>query len=134
MGADDIRYDHWDMVEIQDIQKPLPNQQAKADKGKLDITLVPTEIIRAIAEVREYGTRKYKDPENWRKVEKERYEKALFRHFLEYWDNRKGVDEESGILHIKHMACNIAFILELERDEGDHLYMRELTKNAVHRL
>ena len=34
------------------------NQTAKADEGKLQISLVPTQIIRDIAEVRMYGNQK----------------------------------------------------------------------------
>ena len=64
---------------------------AKNDRGKLRMTLVPRAIIRAIAHVREYGTRKYKDPENWRRVEKERYRDAAFRHFLAYLDDPGGM-------------------------------------------
>lgn len=88
---------------------------AKADEGKLRLTLVPREIIRNIAVIREYGTKKYGDPENWRKVEKERYRDAAFRHFLAYLDDPKEVDEESGYPHLWHLACNIAFLCELER-------------------
>ena len=44
------------------------NQEAKSDGGKIRPTLVPTEIIRAIAKVREYGCEKYGDPENWRRA------------------------------------------------------------------
>ena len=46
------------------------NQEAKADNGKPQLHLVPTEIINCIARVRMYGTKKYKDPENWKRVEK----------------------------------------------------------------
>lgn len=41
-------------------------QAAKTDAGKLQLTLVPREIIRAIAAIRMYGNEKYHDPENWR--------------------------------------------------------------------
>ncbi len=34
---------------------------------------MPPQIIFDIAEVREYGVKKYKDPENWKRVEKARY-------------------------------------------------------------
>ena len=87
---------------------------AKNDRGKLRMTLVPRGIIRAIAHVREYGTQKYKDPENWRRVEKERYRDAAFRHFLAYLDDPLGRDEESGLPHLWHLACNISFLIELE--------------------
>ena len=93
------------------------NQTAKADAGKPDLTLVPPQIIWDIAEVREYGNKKYGDPENWRTVARRRYDAALYRHMLAYLVDPDGADEESGIEHYKHMACNMAFICELMRDE-----------------
>lgn len=90
------------------------DQTAKADAGKPKLTLVPQKIIYDIAEVREYGTNKYHDPDNWKKVEVQRYRDAAFRHFLAYLKDPNGVDEESGIPHLKHLACNIAFLCELE--------------------
>ena len=89
-------------------------QAAKADAGKLQLTLVPREIIRAIAAIRMYGNEKYHDPENWRAVEPERYRDAAFRHFLAYLDDPQGVDEESGLPHLWHLACNVAFLVEME--------------------
>lgn len=62
----------------------MNKQEAKADAGKLRPTLVPTSLIRAVAEVRQYGAEKYGDPENWRQVEAERYRDALYRHWLAY--------------------------------------------------
>lgn len=88
---------------------------AKADVGKPKLTLVPRQIIWAIAAIREYGTAKYGDPESWRKVEKERYRDAAFRHFLAYLDDPEGKDEESGLPHLWHLACNIAFLCEMEK-------------------
>ena len=92
-----------------------PGDGAKHDAGKLDLTLVPTSIIRAIGEVRRFGSVKYKDPENWRQVEPERYRAALYRHWLAYLDDPHGVDEESGLPHLWHCATNVAFLIELER-------------------
>lgn len=89
------------------------NQEAKADAGKLQLRLVPTQIIRDIAQVRMYGITKYKDPENWKRVELERYIDAMLRHTLAFWDDPFGVDEESGIPHYKHAECNWAFISEI---------------------
>lgn len=95
--------------------KEKNNQEAKADAGKPQLTLVPRQIIFDIAEVREYGNRKYHDPENWRTVEKERYRDAAFRHFMAYLDDPEGVDAESGLPHLSHLACNIAFLCEMEK-------------------
>ena len=91
------------------------DQPIKADAGKARLTLVPQQILWDIAEVRAYGLKKYGSAENWKKVEIERYKDAAFRHFLKYLRNPQGVDEESGISHLKHLACNIAFLCELEK-------------------
>lgn len=83
----------------------------------LDLTLVPTKIIQAIRSVRLYGVKKYKDPDNWKRVEKERYRDAAYRHFMAYLDDPQGVDEESGLPHLWHLATNIAFLCEMEDSE-----------------
>lgn len=90
------------------------NQAVKADGGKIRPTLVPSSLIRAVAVVREYGVQKYGDPENWRNVEIERYRDALYRHLLAYVENPIGIDEESGLPHLWHLACNVAFLVEKE--------------------
>lgn len=98
--------------------KIIPNKphkpQAKADSGKPQLTLVPRAILPAIARVREYVTKKYGDPENWKQVDKQRYRDAMFRHLLSYLDDPTGTDEESGLPHLWHLACNVAFLCELE--------------------
>lgn len=94
----------------------MPNDQSiKADAGKLRLTLVPTELVRAVAAIREYGVNKYGESESWKRVEIQRYRDAAYRHFLAYLDNPKSVDEESGLPHLWHLACNIAFLIELEK-------------------
>lgn len=91
----------------------IKSQRLKADSEKLRISLVPMQIIWDIAEIREYGTRKYMDPDNWKRVELDRYVDALLRHTLAFVENHDSVDEESGLYHYKHMACNMAFICEM---------------------
>lgn len=91
------------------------DQNAKADAGKPRLTLVPCQIIYDIAAVREYGVKKYSDPDNWKRVEIERYRDAAFRHFLAYISSPESVDEESGLPHRWHLECNLAFLAELER-------------------
>jgi len=100
----------------------MPDQSVKADKGKLRPTLVPSEIIRAIAVIRGYGVQKYGEQANhWDDIEIERYKDAAYRHFLNYIDNPQKADEESGLPHLWHLACNIAFLIELEkRRKGGH--------------
>lgn len=95
--------------------KPLNKQEAKADAGKPQLTLVPRQILFDIAEVREFGTKKYGDPDNWKQVEIPRFRDAAFRHFMAYLDEPQGTDKESGLPHLSHLACNIAFLCELEK-------------------
>ena len=90
------------------------DQTAKRDYGKERLTMVPRRIIHDIAAVRMYGNEKYGSPENWREVEVERYRDAAFRHFLAYLDDPRGLDGESCLPHLWHLACNIAFLCEME--------------------
>lgn len=94
------------------------NTEAKADSGKIRPTLVPASLVMAVANVREYGCKKYHDPENWKRVEPQRYLDALYRHLLAYLSGEKN-DKESGLPHLWHMACNIAFLVDLERKDEE---------------
>ena len=109
--------------------------EAKFDAGKLELDLVPAQIVRDVAEVRMYGNKKYGDPENWRTVELRRYVNALLRHTLAFVEDYASRDEESGIEHYKHMACNIAFICEMMREHMRELeyatLMREMSEKAA---
>lgn len=99
-------------------------QTAKADAGKIRPSLVPTSLIRAVATIREYGCKKYHDPENWRQVEEQRYIDAAYRHFLAVVDDPKSVDQESGLPHLWHLAANVAFLIEIENEK--HPVIRDL--------
>lgn len=97
----------------------IDTQNAKADAGKLQISLVPMQIVRDIAKVRMYGNEKYHSPANWVLVEKQRYIDALLRHLLEYIDNNNAIDKESGLSTLSHIACNVAFLCEMERPDWE---------------
>lgn len=92
------------------------DQKAKADYGKEELILVPRRIIHDICAIRMYGNEKYPEggPDNWKQVEIERYRNAAYRHFLAYLDDPQGKDKESGFPHLWHLACNIAFLCEME--------------------
>lgn len=94
------------------------DQTIKADAGKLKLTLVPLNIIRAVARIRMYGNAKYGDSESWKRVEIQRYKDAAFRHFLAYLEDPTGVDEESQLPHLWHLACNIAFLIDKEAEQN----------------
>lgn len=97
------------------------DQQAKSDAGKPRLTLVPPRIIWDIAAVRQYGVEiKYPETgvDGWRTIVLERIQDAAARHFLRYLSDPAGRDPESGLPHLWHLACNVAFLCELEDDHG----------------
>lgn len=94
----------------------------KADAGKTQLSLVPRRIIWDIAKVRMYGVNvKYPETgrDGWRNIDKERLQDAMFRHMLRYLDDPDGVDEESGLPHLWHVATNCAFLCELEGGDNE---------------
>ena len=94
----------------------LDDFKAKNDRGKDPLTKVPREIIRAISRIRAYGFSKYgEQADHWDDVSVGRYRDSTYRHLLDYLDNPQGVDEESGLPHLWHMACNVSFLVELEK-------------------
>lgn len=102
------------VMEIRDQREG--KQTIKADAGKPRLSLVPTQILNDIAFVRAFGCIKYPSVDSWKQVEPERYRDAAFRHLIAYINDPKSVDEESGLPHLWHLACNIAFLCELEKE------------------
>lgn len=97
-------------------QKPAKLPGAKNDDGKLQLSAVPPEAIVAIARIREYGNRKYSDPENWRRVLPEKFHEAMLRHCLACWEDPYAVDPESGMPHLWHLMCNGAFLCAMMKE------------------
>ena len=87
----------------------------KHDEGKLRYSLLDFTFLKQIVKIREYGVKKYRDPEGWKKVPdaKQRYKEALLRHIFA-WAEGEEVDPESGLPHLAHAACNIMFIFGLK--------------------
>lgn len=96
----------------------MSNQSAKADRGKLRLTLVPTEAVEAVAAIRMYGVQKYVEVDNWKRVEKDRYKDAALRHFIRYTREPYGMDDESNLPHLWHCLCNLFFLCALEIEDG----------------
>lgn len=113
----------------------MNDQTAKADNGKLRLTLVPPEIIEAVAVIRGYGVNKYPNGgvDNWKQVEKERYRDAAYRHFLAYLREPGGMDSESGLPHLWHCVCNFAFLCALETADGTLPKPQEIKREQAER-
>lgn len=89
----------------------------KYDTGKPmigTIIRVFPNAMEALGSVIEFGTHKYPDPNNWKKVEgaKFRYLDSLMRHMVKHYRGLE-LDEETGKPHLAHMAWNALAILEL---------------------
>ena len=112
----------------------MNDQNAKRDSGKVEITLVPMEMVEAAAVVRMYGNEKYPDggADNWKQVDVERYRNALFRHLFQYLREPYGIDRESGLPHWYHVTCNVAFITQKEIEAGTIPHPEEALRKMHH--
>ncbi len=88
----------------------------KSDKGKYRPTLCHQITIQAVSRVREHGASRYGGTDTWKRVEERRYKDALYRHWLAYLENPDGLDAESGLPILWHVACNVDFLLEMQRE------------------
>ena len=109
----------------------MNDQSAKADGGKLRLTLVPTEAVEAVAAIRMFGVQKYVDENNWKRVEKDRYKDAAFRHYVRYLREPYGMDSESNLPHLWHCLCNLFFLCSLEIEDGTLPQPQEAVKKMT---
>lgn len=90
------------------------NQKLKLDGGKLRYELLPVEPIEELTKILTYGANKY-SANSWQNVEPffERYYAALMRHLMA-WRKGEIIDPESGLHHLSHALCCIAFLITKE--------------------
>lgn len=86
----------------------------KETKGKPRLSLVPRGINECIARVREYGNKKYGSADGWKQMCRQDYWEACLRHAEKARNDIDSVDEESGLPHTWHLACDLSFILSGE--------------------
>ena len=112
----------------------MNDQNAKRDSGKVEITLVPMDMVETAAVVRMFGNAKYPHggADNWKQVDVERYRNALFRHLFQYLREPYGIDRESGLPHWYHVTCNVAFITQKEIEAGTIPRPEEALKKMHH--
>lgn len=89
------------------------DQTIKADAGKPRLELVPPSLMMAVGAVRTYGVNKYGDSDSWRRVSPDRYLGAMLRHIMAYQAGET-IDPESGLPHMWHAACNMAFLIDMD--------------------
>lgn len=90
----------------------------KDDAGKPRYDLLPPELLEAVAQVLTIGAAKY-GVRNWEKgMDWSRVFAALQRHMWAWWDG-ENTDAETGLSHLHHAGCCIAFLIAYEsRREG----------------
>lgn len=90
----------------------------KYDEGKARFDLIEPEFEEDIAFILTMGANKYV-PNSWQHVDDRanRYYAALRRH-INAWRKGEKVDSESGMSHLAHAACNIMFLMHIEREEN----------------
>jgi len=86
----------------------------KHDQDKLPMHLIPPELLGGVAHVLDFGQRKY-GARNWeRGMAWHRPYAALLRHLMAWWEC-EDTDPESGMPHLWHAACCIAFLMAYEQ-------------------
>lgn len=87
----------------------------KFDGGKPPMSLLPYPALVEVAKVLEMGKKKY-GAHNWRGgMDWTRFSDACLRH-LYAWINGEDLDDESGLTHLAHAACNLMFLLTYEQE------------------
>jgi hypothetical protein len=96
------------------------SQGKKDDDGKPRMDLIPSEALFGLAQVLTFGAKKYA-PRNWEKgLAFSRVFAAAQRH-LWAWQRGEDLDPETGLSHLHHAACCIAFLQTYTARGQNHL-------------
>ena len=91
----------------------LPAKGVKHDQGKLPYHLIPPELLSSVADILDFGAKKYA-ARNWEAgMDWSRVFGALQRHLWAWWGGEKQ-DPETGKSHLWHAGCCIAFLITYE--------------------
>ena len=109
----------------------MRGDELKKDHGKPMWDLLPLNIIEGIVNVLTFGANKY-TANSWQNVDnaENRYFAALMRHLSRYQSGEQ-IDQESGINHLHHAACNIVFLMWFEERAKAHRLTNGHTASAT---
>ena len=86
----------------------------KHDEHKVPMHLLPPELLAGTAAVLDFGARKYSE-RNWELgMAWHRPFSALMRHMWAWWRG-EDLDPETGMSHLWHASCCIAFLMAYEQ-------------------
>lgn len=116
------------------------NKGVKFDANKPSLDLIPLEALIGLGNVLTFGAKKYKRA-NWASgIEYSRLISAALRHLMAF-NAGEDIDPESGLSHVDHALCNLAFLswMRIHRADMDDRWIKVLTdekrvKEAVARL
>ena len=97
--------------------------------GKRRYDLLPTRAIEALADVMTKGSLKYA-PRNWEKGMSWTSVVASLKRHLAAFEKSEDFDPETGLLHMAHVMCNAAFLVEYYKiapqyDDRPHDYLKD---------
>jgi hypothetical protein len=116
LRSDTQQMKDWNNADV--VQEQSPG--TKYDQDKLQYSLIPSYALEQIAKNLTVGLKKYKERDNWKKVQgaEQRYLDALYRH-LEAHRRGELYDTDSSVpdmLHMAAVAVNAMFLLEFMLD------------------
>ena len=103
-----------------DGEKRADDEALKQTDGKIRMDLVMRGLafpLYELGKVLTFGLKKYKE-DSWKQVPIAKYEAALSRHLNEYYKGNL-IDSESGLSHLSHALCNLAFLVYLQITKGE---------------
>lgn len=87
------------------------NSATRYNAGKPQWTLFDVSVFEGVVRVLEFGAKKY-GVDNWKKGFKwSSIMNSMYRHLYKWWYKGEENDEESGLPHMDHVACNVYFML-----------------------
>jgi len=105
-----------------DINSDAKGSGARANAGKIDLTLVPMILLGGVSRVFMGGCLKYQDW-NWAKGMKWGSAMACtLRHLFKWWFGGEDIDPESGEHHLDHVLANVFMLKHYTKayEEGDN--------------
>lgn len=106
------------------MQGPDINVQTLPKPQKLNTLLLHRDLanaLEAVNRVLHWGCNERQPPypeTGWKNVPLDKYKQALLRHQSEWLKDPSSLDEESGKLHLAHMATNALILLQRWPEEG----------------
>jgi hypothetical protein len=99
------------------------------NEGKTRYDLLPAHPIDELAKVLTVGSRKYAE-RNWEKGMSWQSVLASLKRHVAKMERGEDYDDETGLLHMAHVMCNSAFLIEYYRthpefDDRPHKYLTE---------